>query len=635
MILEALCRLAEQEDLMSDPDFELKPVAWVVRVDDGGRLLGIEGTHYLPEPTGTRSPKEQVKSMRIPRQPTGRSGTKAPAAFLVDNAKYVFGRSTKDKQFRLEEGREKSGWFRDRIAACAVATSDVGVIAVLEFLDRVRSGALSLELDEKCKSNDLFAFIYAPDQDRLVHERPALREYWKAERAPSTGGEDANRRCLVTGTPMAEVPLFPLLKNVPGGSTAGVSLVGFNNPAFWSHGWRNNENAPISRAAAEAAATALNRLLHLAYPDGAGGTLPRRNFRIGADTVVCFWSSDAGAADFLDDLATLFGANDPAVVGEVYRSLRRGRPAEIGDAARFYALTITGTQGRAILRDWFESSVREVADGVARYFADLEVVRNTPAPKGKELPPRLPLDLLLVSLAPLGRRESVPAPLAAQFVTAALRGTPLPIAVLQKALERARAEIGRTEWPDLARRDARAALIKAVLRRNFQLDVEPNMDPNNHEPGYLLGRLTAVLERLQQAALGDINATVIDRYFGAASATPQAVFPRLLKNARHHARKAADDTRNGATAAWLDRQIDAILAPLGVQPNRQGAPFTGFPAHLSLEQQGFFVLGYHQQRHWLWMSREDRERWAAEYRTTPDARLEESKVQEVVYADVP
>src|SRR5690606_33391619 len=161
--LEALYRLAEQEELMGDPDYEIKPVAWLVRVADGGELLGIESTHYMPEQIGRKKPRPQAKNLRIPRQPTGRSGIKAPPAFLVDNAKYVFGQATKDKQFSAEEGAEKSGWFRDAVAECAVATKDVGVAAVLCLLDRVRSGDLSIHLAEECTSNELFAFVYAPD----------------------------------------------------------------------------------------------------------------------------------------------------------------------------------------------------------------------------------------------------------------------------------------------------------------------------------------------------------------------------------------------------------------------------------------------------------------------------------------
>ncbi len=615
MILEALYRLAEQEGLMSDPDYEIKPVAWLVRVGEGGELLGIEGTHYLPDQVGKKKPKLQAKNYRVPRQPIRTSGDRA--FFLCDKMEYALGTDPEpDPSKRRAPAKvcARFALFRDQVRACLFATQDEGVQAVAQLLDRIAEGSRSITAPDESGPGELVAFIFGPDTDRLVHERPGVRAYWKAQRhLDGIEVGDNAARCLITDAPLAGPVNMPLLKRVPGGTASGVSLVSFNASAFESYGWRGNENAPISRDAAEATATAVNRLLHPAFPDPrpehAGETLPPRHLRISSDTVVCYWASDQGATEFVDVFAAIFNPDDPAVVGDTYRGLWRGRAVELSDPSRFYALTITGTQGRAILRDWFESSVKDVVTHLAAYFADLEIVRITPPPRGRELPPQLPLTLLLESLAPLGKRENIPAPLSAQFVHAALRGARFPLAVLQKAIGRSRAEIGKTDWADLARRDARAGLIKAVLRRNFQMELKPTMDPNLHEPGYLLGRLIAVLERLQQLALGDVNASVIDRYFGAASATPQAVFPRLLKNARHHARKAADNPKHAGTAHWLDKQlIDEILSKMGVQKPPRGGLYLGFPYHLSLEQQGLFVLGYHQQRHWLWLGRDERER---------------------------
>lgn len=624
MILEALYRLAMQEGLVDDPDYVVAPVAWLVRVDSEGRMAGpIEGTHTIPADAQGKKPKPVAKSFPIPRPPTGRSGTKAPAAFFVDNAKYVFGRGTLDKPVAEADGREKSGWFRDLVARCAEATHDEGAAAVLRFLDRVRSGeATELALPDGFAPNELFAFVYEPEVDVLVHRRPAVRAYWSALRGGAGGsGGGEERRCIVTGDVFSgDVGLFPLIKRVPGGTPSGVSLVSFNAGAFESYGWKGNANAPISRAAAEAASTALARLVHPAFPDpnpeSFGQPLPRRNVRLSSDTVACFWSDRPVASGFLD-VVTMELDPDPKLVGEMIQSPKTGRTPGM-DESRFYALVITGTQGRAIIRSWIDITVEQAREHLAEYWSDLEIARNTPPPKGKELPARFPQRTLLAALSPFGSLDDIPAALAAQLFDAALTGDRYPVAVLQKALERTRAEIGKSEWADLYRRDARAALIKAVLVRNFNRKVSREMDHDNKEPGYLLGRMMAVLERLQQLALGtDVNATVIDRFFGAASAAPQSVFPRLLKNARHHARKAEDGPQD-TTARWLDGQIDEIAAALEVDTRKYG-PAAGFPAHLSLEQQGLFVLGYHHQRHWLWMKKENRERILAERAQTAAA----------------
>lgn len=617
MMLEALYGLAERDGLMSDPDYEFKPVAWLIRVDRGGKLLGIEGTHHLSEGKGRQKPRPTAKVFPVPRDRGRTSGDRA--FFLCDKAEYALGLepvSADGKRRTKSKLTARSALFREQVRQCLDATGDDGVRAALTFLEAVAAGNVQVTLPAECAPNDLFAFVYAPDKDLLVHERPTIRAYWKGRREERDGEGVPERRCLVTGNPIVTLGNFPLVKRVPGGTSSGVALVSFNSRAFESHGWDGNENAAISRDAAEGCATALSRLVHPAFPDPRpahrGQTLPRRNFVISDDTVVCFWASDRHADAFLDQLPFLMLGDDPGKVSDVYRSLWKGMPVELDDPSVFYALTLSGTQGRAIIRDWFESSVRRVAADVARHFRDLAIVRNTPPPKGKELAPVITLRALLGSLAPFGKSDQIPDMLATQFVHAALRGTPYPFSILQRALERTRAEIGRSDWPDLERRDARAALLKAVLNRRhrdahasaaFQ-EITPMLDPQNTSPGYLLGRLMAVLERLQQVALKDLNASVIDRYFGSASATPKAVFTRLLKNARHHARKAFDDERTAGTARWLDKLIDEITASF--DPGRNG-----FPAYLTLEEQGLFVLGYHQQRHWLWLSKEKRDGRAA------------------------
>lgn len=603
MILRALYDLARREQLVDDPDFPLAPVAWLVTVSRDGRVAAITGTR-TPEPTdgGKKRPKLVAKSLPVPRQPGRTSGDRA--FFLVDKSEYVFGAACGEGATRAPEKLAvRFALFRDQLRACAAATNDEGVRAVAAALDTIAAGEHTVALPPDCAGNDLFAFVYEPDVDVLVHQRPAVQAYWRTQRTETpTAGVDARFECIVTGVSVAAPGLFPKVKYVPGGQTSGTPLVSFNANAFTSYGLADSENAPLSRAAAESCATALQRLVHPAFPDARGGSMPRRNLRLSEDTVVCYWSNSAAADPLLDVFAAFFEP-DAGEVGEMYRSVWHGRPAPVGDAGQFYALTVSGAQGRMVVRDWFASSVAETTRHLAQHFADLAVVRNTPPPKGGALPEALPLRALLGALAPNGKRDAIPAPLAAQFVSAALRGAPYPLSLLQRAVERARAEVGRSEWADLERRDARAALLKAVLSRRRRSAAHPTipeptvaLDPTSTSPGYLCGRLMAILERLQEVALGNVNASIVDRYFGAASATPRAVFVRLLRNAKHHERKAQDDPKTAGLAIRLKRDTDEIAAQFNPKEN-------GFPAFLPLEEQALFILGYHQQRHALWTRR--------------------------------
>ncbi|HEY0777736.1 MAG TPA: type I-C CRISPR-associated protein Cas8c/Csd1, partial [Gemmatirosa sp.] len=282
MILRALYNLAEREQLVADPDFPLLPVPWLVTVSRNGTVLGITDTR-TEQPGGAKKARRVAKAFPVPYQ-TGRSGTKAPPNFLVDNAKYVFGRATPDKAFTEQEGGEKSATFRAILADCVRATEDVGAAAVLTALEAIAAGTTPA-LPDDCASNDLFAFKYEPDGDLLVHQRPAVQAYWRARRSPTPSVTNAEPfACIVTGAPVAAPDLFPKVKYVPNGQPSGTPLVSFNANAFTSYGLTNNENAPISRAAAEACATALQRLLHPAFPDPRaerlGESMPRRNLRL-------------------------------------------------------------------------------------------------------------------------------------------------------------------------------------------------------------------------------------------------------------------------------------------------------------------------------------------------------------------
>jgi len=607
MILQALYRLAQAEGLIGDTDYEWKPVAWLIRVGQDGELLGVEGTRYIPpvEEGKKKTARQIAESFLVPRQPVRTSANFA--FFLCDKAEYVLGIDPDGKRSE-KKLRERADLFLEKTEACAKATQDAGIQGVLRFLQKIKSGGLSIELPEKTAGNDLFAFQFADDAERLVSDRPAVRGYWKQLRCKAGEG-GAEFRCLVSGQRCIPVATHPVLKRVPGGTSSGVSIVSFNAGAFESYGWRRNENAPISRHAAEACGTALNRLLAARPQNAAKESLPVRSYRLSANTVVCFWSAEKKSKDFLDGFFGLLEAN-PDEVKALYHSVWKGKPVAIDDTSAFYALTLSGSQGRAIVRGWFESTVSEVVENLARHFADLDIVRNTPKPKNRDLPPNLPLRALLRSLAPQGKDDAIPAPLADQFFRAALLRQPYPLSLLQRAIGRMRAQIGRSGWIDMQYRDARAAMIKATLNRrhrgnaNFK-EITRTMDPNNDNPGYLLGRLMAVIERIQQLAIGNVNASVVDRFFSGASATPRAVFTRLLKNARHHVAKAKGASASQGTAGWLDRQVDEIAS-------RFDPSAGGFPAYLDLEQQGLFILGYHHMRHWLWLKKEDRDALSAE-----------------------
>jgi CRISPR-associated protein Csd1 len=261
------------------------------------------------------------------------------------------------------------------------------------------------------------------------------------------------------------------------------------------------------------------------------------------------------------------------------------------------------------------------------------VVRNNRLAAGKSHPPAFALPLLLEAIAePKERRkEGIPAPIATQLYASAVLGRPYPINVFQRALMRYRVEILEEEdeqggWNARTWNDARSALIKAYLCRNQRKELTHDMNPNCTEQGYVLGQLLAVLGKLQQVALGDVNSGVVERYFSGASTVPRSVFPSLLRNARHHVAKAMDDRQSSWLVGRYERLIDHLCDQFTPQDSNQMDVQTritkmGFPALLDMEQQGLFVLGFHQMRKWLWLNREERSTWEKENDGAPRAYL--------------
>src|SRR5262249_52315758 len=151
----------------------------LVMVNETGALVRIISTRAASE--GGR--KDRGKVLRIPRQAPSRSGTKPPPEFFVDNAAFVFGLGTKDKPLETEKDHQKAASrarsFYDAVAQCAEATGDEGARAVLALLKAVRDGSATVELDSETKPSDLFGFVYAPDHDRMVTDRPKIEAYWR------------------------------------------------------------------------------------------------------------------------------------------------------------------------------------------------------------------------------------------------------------------------------------------------------------------------------------------------------------------------------------------------------------------------------------------------------------------------
>jgi len=657
MILQSLVALAEREGLVAIPDYEVKEVHWRISVTRDGKYAGIESLLEAPPVAHGKPGRPRGPSEQIPRPlPGARSSGVAPdTGFLVGNVSFVLGLDLSDDRKyagRSGELERRTGQFRHLVKEAAEATGDTGLLAVAAFLsskpqgDRARREVTARVTDKVLQPNHLLTFRLADDKWPYVHERPSVKKYW-AEVRGGRAGEESASQCLVTGIQAPIADKHPLIK-LPGGTPSGVAIVSFNCAAFESYGFERNDNAPVSRRAAEAYTAALTRLLAPSFPDPNNRkvALPEQRIALSANTVAVFWTDQPsviataiapavgdgnleaaramGASLEVDESYTNVEVSDqpPRTTVEpvrgAYRAPWKGiTPRDLEDPGAFRVLILSGGQGRATVRAFHSSQIRETVEAVRGWFRDIAVQGLTGAPA---------LYRLLSTLAERGQKENLSPDLAGEVFLAALSGRALPVGVLEAAVRRSRRE-PRDQWHGKVPAE-RAALVKAYLNRaraqlaaaqsiDFE-EVKPAMNENERNRGYLLGRMFACIERMQELALGDVGASVTDRYFGAACATPQAVFPRLLKTEVHHYRKAADGNRRGA-ARWLHGQISNLASWLVGKENGMAdgealdafllrtasRPLAGFPAFLPLPEQGLFTLGYHQQRSEFFRKRRD------------------------------
>lgn len=569
MILQELVkyydRLASQTGGFGTPSvaeegFQTKPIPFVIVLDSNGEFVDLEDTR-----TG-EGRRKQAREFTLPRE-VKRAGPGAwqRANILWDNPAYVLG------QPPSTDAERKHRTFLDAHDAAFSGLEDSGIGATTNFLTRGRyEGVLAHPLWPEvleAKGNVSFRLAGEP---MLVAERPAVKRSIAQRAAKTASG--VVQACLITGDVDSPPRLHAAIKGVIGANSSGANVVSFNLQAFGSYGKEQSLNAPVGKKAEFAYTTALNTLLRDR----------RHRLRIGDATAV-FWTAGASRAESV--FAELFGsASSPGEVSDgtvqtlkqmaaLYCAPLTGVPPEDDPEMGFFVLGLAPNAARIAIRFWYSGTVRDVVEHMNEHFEDIGIIRPPKQPE------HLSLFRLLVGVAQQGKAENIPPNLPGEFMKSILAGTPYPRTVLQSAVVRCRAEREVT-YP-------RAALVKAVLARHSRHRSSPEkevgmaLDLSNTNVGYRLGRLFAVLEKIQEEASPGINATIRDRFYGAASSAPVAAYPHLMKLKNHHLAKLERPGR----AVKLERIVGEIVDGIDA-----------FPAHLRLEDQGRFAVGYYHQR---------------------------------------
>lgn len=560
-MLDLLVKYAQDEGLVAEPGFAPKDVRWALDFDSDGRFLGVLPLGDLSD---KRNPGQRFPKCPDLTQPALTSGSETRSHFLVETCQVVANwpkSAASEKEIRSTG--EKHDYFVRLLRDASASTPCLRPLA-----DSLSDEATLVQIRERLSAGDIKP---RPTDKMTIRvggrfpvEDSSWHGWWRSfRRTLSAQGTGSQMLCLASGQLVEPARTHPKISGLSdvGGMGTGTSLIGYDKDAFQSFGLLQSENGAVSEEAAAAYRAALNNLL-----EGHSRRL--------AGARVAHWFKNRVAAeedplDWLDTEAEAAKLTAQQRARELLEAIRAGERPDL-QKNYFYALTISGSAGRAMVRDWMEGQFEQLVRNVNAWFDDLSVVNREGT--GLAQPPRF----LAVLGATVRALDDLAAPTVAALWRSALTAGPIPRQMVAQALARARCDI----IEDQPANHARFGLIKAFLIREGDSDVKPYLNENHPSPAYHCGRLMAEYAGLQNAALGDVGAGVVQRFYAAASATPALVLGRLARLSQFHLNKL-----NPARAHYFESRIADIWARIGDRP----------PGALKLEEQSLFALGYYQQ----------------------------------------
>ncbi len=594
MILQRLYELAQRENLLADPAFARQAVACRVDIDRDGRLLGLQDLRERKElpPRGKGGKPKTVltrgKELLVPVRPVAwddkrnawkttdaaASGREKPAVFLADAIARVLPVERLIEEAAREKFRSQRSTFWRFLRYAVGQIGDDALLPLVRFADLVESSSeLGEELSRQVEScglglSDLCTLALHDEIGRTMLENSVVQEWWRKFFARDFERQEEGQYrglCQVTGEVAAIGSSVKSRINglVPIGCRAEAYLVTGLTTAD-SYNWSGAQAAMVSAQGIDG----FTRGLHALIGNQLGGR--KTSCRIGG-VLFLFWMrqpTDPGVMNLFEP--------EPGQVAALLDSLAKGREsAAIDESNAFYLLTLSGNSARVVVRDYLETPLPSLRRNLAQWFRDLRMADLSR--DGQGLPTSV-FPLWQLALATALDSDGVAPDVPSRLVSAAIQGVPVPDSLLIACLRRLRAE-GAAGF-----RASRMALIKLALLRK-EVPVTEILNADELHPAYVYGRLLAVFEQIQYAALGDVNANVVDKFYGTFSAAPALVFCRLYANAQNHLRKLRGDKPGSFFA--LGKLLTEVSSQLPPSPPRR---------QLSLQEQGRFALGYYHQR---------------------------------------
>lgn len=579
MILRALVdyyNTLVRQGKIARPGWSRVKISWALDLEPDGSISSVQYMKVTPD-KGKPYPQE----MTLPAPVKKTSGERSN--FLWENAEYLIGYATKDAPEKTKRKFETAKELHLSLLRDVDTPEATAVRAYFEHWNPVNDidDRFSEECLEDLRGGGNLTFLFG---GKPIGMYPSLQEAWqKSYDAPEEGKVMID---LVTGQRAVAQKTHPAVKGVANAQSSGASLVSFNAEAYESYGKSGNqcESAPMSKETAFAYTSALNYL-----------TANREHRQFIGDMTVVYWSKNGEEAyqtalDRFLSGATKDESLKQQDLSAIMAAIAHGDPVTVdGDllvpSEDFYLLGIAPNAARLSIRFFYRGTFGDLVTHIQQHYEDINIV-----PDRRNTWQTIPVWALLKEIQPPGKNAETPPQTGGDLLKAVMTGGRYPRTLFNLAMLRIRSDNSVTQdHKEHSVTRGRAAIIKAYLIRNTKTNPDyANIkevttvalnETSNYTP-YVLGRLFAVLERIQQQANPGITATIKDRYFNSACATPAAIFPTLLKLSGSHLKKLK------ANSAVYYRQM------LGDLMNRLDMEL---PKTQSPEEQGTFILGYYHQ----------------------------------------
>lgn len=562
MILQSLVSyyeaLAARGEIVR-PGWEKVKVSYALELDKSGQLLGVLPLKVATADGKKMTPREMVLPARVKKTAGERSN------FLYENAAYLLGIGDPEKPEWVLKCYKAAKQLHQTLLSAVDVPCAKAICAFFKQWDTAaaREHAILLPYIEDFESGANLVFFVG---DSYPQENPEIARVWQEHY--DSEEEGAKMTCLVTGKQVVPAAIHPSIKGVSGAQSSGAALVSFNASAYCSFDREQNYNAPVGKYAAFAYTTALNYLL-----------ADKKHTKHIGDATVVYWAEEAEPG-YQDVFSSLLDGGEEMVTNAdldaLMNTIAHGGTANWGGIPlkpenRFYVLALAPNAARLSVRFFLRASFGKMVENLRAHYGRLEIVGD-----GRSKFKNIPLWALLRETVNEKSKDKSPSPqMSGDTLRAILTGGNYPATLYQQTQLRIRAEKSVTR--------GRAAILKAYLIKNTDnesykeaLTVELN-EKTTYQP-YVLGRLFAVLEEIQNRASG--VTTIKDKYFTSACATPAVVFPMIMNLSDKHLRKLDSGLKINYA-----KQIQALT----------GAITKSYPSHHTLYDQGIFQLGYYHQ----------------------------------------